>query len=233
MRRARWPGAARCRGPRPGRARRAGARWSPAAGATPWPHSTRGVGSPAVTNTAGTSPPGPHMCGSTTCSTNPPATAASNALPPRARTAIAVLVARWWVLDAAPCVPRRSYVLGAIPRSSPGPAPPAERRPSSRLVRHRPAHSGRTPRRLRPQPHPTAVRGRRPAEPPRSPGEVIHTRRAWVAATSSALYSNSRCRWAGSGGAPSRPTASRYHRMEFSPPASGSRHRTRPRGRCA
>ena len=98
-------------------------------GATPWAHSTRGVGSPAVTNTAGTSPPGPHMCGSTTCSTNPPATTASNALPPRARTAIAVLVARWWVLAAAPCVPRRSYVLGAIPRSSRGWAPPAERRP--------------------------------------------------------------------------------------------------------
>ncbi len=85
-------------------------------GATPCPHNTRGVGSPAVTNTAGTSPPGPHMCGSTTWRTNPPATTASNALPPRARTAIAVAVARWWVLAAAPWVPRRSYVRGAIPR---------------------------------------------------------------------------------------------------------------------
>ncbi len=91
--------------------------WWPGRCDTPCPHSTRGVGSAAVTNTAGTSPPGPHMCGSTTCSTNPPATAASNALPPRARTAIAVAAARWWVLEAAPWVPRRSYVLAAIPRA--------------------------------------------------------------------------------------------------------------------
>ena len=65
-----------------------------AAGTTPCPQSTRGVGSDAVTNTAGTSPPGPHRCGSTTCSTKPAATAASNAFPPRASTAIAVAVPR-------------------------------------------------------------------------------------------------------------------------------------------
>ena len=73
-----------------------------AAGATPCAHSTRGAGSAAVTNTAGISPPGPHRCGSATCRTNPHATAASNALPPRASTDEAVAVPRWWVLLTAP-----------------------------------------------------------------------------------------------------------------------------------
>ena len=46
-------------------------------------------GPPAVAKMAGTSPPGPLRCGSTTCRTNPAATAASKALPPRSSTAIA------------------------------------------------------------------------------------------------------------------------------------------------
>ena len=54
-------------------------------------------------------------------------------------------------------------------------------------------------------------------------GEDIHSRRACVACTSSSLYSSRRCRWETSAGAPSMPTASRYQRIEFSPPASGSR----------
>ena len=56
-------------------------------GATPWPH--RASGSPRSTDkTAGTSPPGPFRCGSTTWSTKPVATAASNAFPPRSSTDI-------------------------------------------------------------------------------------------------------------------------------------------------
>ena len=43
------------------------------AGAGPCPQSTRGVGSFAVATIAGRSPPGPFRCGSTTCSTKPPA----------------------------------------------------------------------------------------------------------------------------------------------------------------
>ena len=54
--------------------------------------------------------------------------------------------------------------------------------------------------------------------------EVIQSRRRWVARTSSSLYSSSRaadpCR---ARRRPSRPPT-RYQRMEFSPPASGSRH---------
>src|ERR1700743_830911 len=59
-----------------------------AAGATPCPHSTRGVDWPGVVNSTGTSPPGPLRCGSTTCSTNPVATAASKAFPPDSSTAM-------------------------------------------------------------------------------------------------------------------------------------------------
>ena len=53
-----------------------------AAGATPCPQSTSGSPRSADQKTAGTSPPGPFRCGSTTCSVNPAATAASKALPP-------------------------------------------------------------------------------------------------------------------------------------------------------
>ena len=59
-------------------------------------------------NTAGTSPPGPFRCGSTTCSTNPVATAASNALPPRSSTAIPVGDASQCVDATIPKVPRSS-----------------------------------------------------------------------------------------------------------------------------
>ena len=43
---------------------------------------------PSCHSSSGRSPPGPFMCGSTTCSANPAATAASNAFPPRSSTAI-------------------------------------------------------------------------------------------------------------------------------------------------
>ena len=58
--------------------------------------------------TAGSSPPGPFRCGSTTWRTNPAATAASNALPPRSSTAIPVCEASQWVDATIPKVPRSS-----------------------------------------------------------------------------------------------------------------------------
>ena len=58
--------------------------------------------------TAGTSPPGPFRCGSTTWSTKPVATAASNALPPRSSTAIPVCDASQCVDATIPKVPRSS-----------------------------------------------------------------------------------------------------------------------------
>src|SRR5690606_17718885 len=75
--------------------------------------STRGrPGSCAVTNTPVMSPPGPLRCGSTTCSTNAPATAASNALPPRSSTAWALAVAIQCVEPTMPNVPVRSGRVG-------------------------------------------------------------------------------------------------------------------------
>ena len=61
---------ARCRGRARGRAR-GSARSSPPPGATPWPQSA--IGSPRSTGqrSAGTSPPGPFRCGSTTWSVKP------------------------------------------------------------------------------------------------------------------------------------------------------------------
>src|SRR5690606_23719757 len=53
----------------------------------------------------GASPPAPFRCGSTTCSTNPPAAAASKALPPRSSTLMAVCEASQWVEEATPKVP--------------------------------------------------------------------------------------------------------------------------------
>ena len=79
-----------CRARRPGRRGRAA---SPAS---------------AGQKTAGRSPPGPFRCGSTTCSTNPAAQAASNALPPRSSTAMPVCVASQCVDATAPNVPRSS-----------------------------------------------------------------------------------------------------------------------------
>ena len=52
--------------------------------------------------------PGPFRCGSTTWSTKPVATAASNALPPRSSTAIPVCDASQWVDATIPKVPRSS-----------------------------------------------------------------------------------------------------------------------------
>lgn len=76
------------------------------AGAGPWPTSTVGsTGCCAVANTAVMLPPGPLRWGSTMCSTNAPATAASNALPPRSRTAWEVAVASQWVEALIPNVP--------------------------------------------------------------------------------------------------------------------------------
>ena len=59
-------------------------------------------------STAGTSPPGPFRCGSTTCSVNPVATAASNALPPRSSTAMPAADASQCVDATMPNVPRSS-----------------------------------------------------------------------------------------------------------------------------
>lgn len=78
------------------------------AGAGPWPMRTTGrPGSCAVVKIAGMSPPGPLRCGSTTWSTNPAATAASKAFPPRSSTDCAVAVAIQCVEAAIPKVPRR------------------------------------------------------------------------------------------------------------------------------
>src|SRR2546428_9478030 len=78
------------------------------AGATPWPQSTVGLGSAAVANTAGTSPPGPFRCGSTTCRVNPAAAAASKAVPPDSSTAIPAAVASQCVEATMPNVPASS-----------------------------------------------------------------------------------------------------------------------------
>src|SRR5262249_59640716 len=53
----------------------------------------------------GTPPPGPYRCGSTTCSTKPAATAASNAFPPFSSTAIPAAEASQWVDATMPNVP--------------------------------------------------------------------------------------------------------------------------------
>src|SRR6478736_1417106 len=64
--------------------------------------STVGIAASAVAKIPTRSPPGPFKCGSTTCSTKAPATAASNAFPPRSRTACALAVASQWVNAAIP-----------------------------------------------------------------------------------------------------------------------------------
>ena len=56
----------------------------------------------------GRSPPGPFRCGSTTCSTKPPATAASKALPPFSSMLMATAEAIQWVELTTPKVPRIS-----------------------------------------------------------------------------------------------------------------------------
>ena len=95
-------------------------------GATPWPQSA--IGSPFATGhrSAGTSPPGPFRWGSTTCSVNPVATAASNALPPRSSTAIPAAEASQCVEATIPNVPRSS---GRVVKLKASPEDQAGRRP--------------------------------------------------------------------------------------------------------
>src|SRR5215470_9921486 len=56
----------------------------------------------------GTSPPGPHRCGSTTCKAKAVATPASKALPPRSRMAIPTAVPIQCVVATTPKVPSSS-----------------------------------------------------------------------------------------------------------------------------
>src|SRR5215475_4089630 len=77
------------------------------AGAGPWPQITSTLSLPWRTSktSTGTSPPGPLRCGSTTCSVNAVATAASKALPPLSSVAMPTAVAIQWVEATAPKVP--------------------------------------------------------------------------------------------------------------------------------
>ena len=77
------------------------------------------LAAPADQKTAGISPPGPFRCGSTTCSTNPVAHAASNALPPRSSTAIPVCDASQCVDATIPNVPRSSGAVREAIRGAP------------------------------------------------------------------------------------------------------------------
>ena len=69
---------------------------------------TIGAAASARLRMMGTSPPGPLRCGSSTWSTKPVATAASNALPPRSITAMPTAEAIQWVEAIAPKLPRNS-----------------------------------------------------------------------------------------------------------------------------
>ena len=75
--------------------------------AGPWPSSTKT--SPSAAGAAepmtGTSPPSPFMCGSTTWSTRPAATAASNAVPSASSTAMPAAEASQCVEATMPNVP--------------------------------------------------------------------------------------------------------------------------------
>ena len=156
-RRARPPRARRNRAPAPGPPRGSARGWRRRARG-PGRRARPASGSSAVANRATRSPPGPLRCGSTTCSTNAPAAAASNALPPRSRTAWAEAVASQCV-DAL--IPNRPWSVGRVVNAgggvnatsadgpvyfSPGPLPISsgmadasrkascsERRPSRRL----------------------------------------------------------------------------------------------------
>src|SRR3984885_13599870 len=75
------------------------------AGATPWPQITSVLPRRASWRMTGTSPPGPLRCGSTTCSVNAAATAASKALPPFSSIAMPTAVAIQWVVVTTPNVP--------------------------------------------------------------------------------------------------------------------------------
>src|SRR6185312_9996973 len=97
----------------------------------------------------GTSPPGPFRCGSTTWSTSPAATAASNALPPCSSTAIPAAEASQCVEATMPNVPASSGLVvnpgvSAMTRSSHlAPARPAQCAGRRRSV---PARESRAPR---------------------------------------------------------------------------------------
>src|SRR5215468_438580 len=75
------------------------------AGAGPWPQMISGFPFRTSKRITGTSPPGPFRCGSTTCSVNAVATAASNALPPLSRMPMPTAVAIQWVEATTPKVP--------------------------------------------------------------------------------------------------------------------------------
>ncbi len=84
------------------------------AGAVPWPEIANARCSRADQNRIGTSPAGPFMWGSRTCSAKPIAQAASAALPPRASVAAPACVARWWPAATAPPKPS-SRAIGLTP----------------------------------------------------------------------------------------------------------------------
>jgi hypothetical protein len=86
-----------------------------AAGTGPCPFTTSTRPCPAGAARIGTSPPGPFRCGSTTWSTNPAATTASKALPPRSSTAIPVAEASQWVEETMPKEPRSSGRVANTP----------------------------------------------------------------------------------------------------------------------
>ena len=87
-------------------------------GAVPWPQITSTRRCDASQSTIGTSPPSPFRCGSTTWSTKPAVTAASNALPPDSSIAIPHWVASQCVELTMPNVPLSSgRVVKGISRS--------------------------------------------------------------------------------------------------------------------
>ena len=75
------------------------------AGAGPWPQTTSTLCLLTSCTITVTSPPGPLRCGSTTCSVNAVATAASKALPPRSSVPMPTAVAIQWVAATTPKVP--------------------------------------------------------------------------------------------------------------------------------
>src|SRR6202035_2622289 len=81
------------------------------AGAGPWPQITSVRPRLMSWTMIGTSPPGPFKCGSTTCSVNPVATPASNALPPLSKMLIPTAVAIQWVEVTTPKVPSISGLV--------------------------------------------------------------------------------------------------------------------------
>src|ERR1700693_3153210 len=81
------------------------------AGAGPWPQITSVRRRLISCTMIGTSPPGPFKCGSTTCSVNPVATPASNALPPFSKMLIPTAVAIQWVEVTTPKVPSISGLV--------------------------------------------------------------------------------------------------------------------------